>query len=149
MTPPGASNPALLRVLEDVLQRHPEIVTVRYEPDAIQKRYLAAAVAPNCVEPPTGPEPPRIEVRWTTAPPHEEFRVDYSDPNVAFHCGWHRDDQHPDLGPTHFQYWMPGADDPTREPATFDATSPARILWTCLERLFEDVIPALTGTLHE
>lgn len=141
MTPLGESNPAVLRVLKDVLERQPEIVDVRYEPDVIQKRRLGAEVAPARVEPPTGPEPPRIEVHWSTTSPHDQFRVDYADPDTGFHCGWHRDRDHPELGATHFQYGLPGTGTPAHESASFDVESPARILWTCLERLFEDVLP--------
>lgn len=144
MTPLGESNPAVLRVLKDVLERQPEVVDVRYEPDVIQKRRLGAEVATARVEPPTGPEPPRIEVRWSTTHPRDQFHVDYADPNTGFHCGWHRDGDHPELGTTHFQYRLPGAETTTHEPASFDADTPTRILWTCLERLFEDVLPRFT-----
>lgn len=142
MTSPGSQNPGVYRALKDVLERQPAVVAVRFQPDAIQKRYLRAEVGQDRVDPPTGPERPTLEVRWETAPPHERFRVDYHDPNVDFHCGWHCDDDHPDLGDVHFQFRTPELASTEREPASFEVESPARILWTCCERLFGDVLPA-------
>lgn len=149
MTGPGSQNPGIYRALKDVLERQPAVVAVRFEPDAIQKRYLRAEVGPDRVTPPTGPEQPMLEVRWETASPHERFRIDYHDPNVDFHCGWHRDDDHADLGEVHFQYRIPDRTETEREPAAFDAESPARILWTCCERLFDTVLPEYVVELQE
>lgn len=148
MTGSGSQNPGVYRALKDVLERQSTVDAVRFEPDAIQKRYLRAEVAPNRVTPPTGPQRPTLKVRWETAPPHERFRIDYHDPNADFHCGWHRDDDHPDLGDVHFQYRTPELTETIREPVSFDAESPARILWDCCERLFEDVLPASIPELH-
>jgi hypothetical protein len=149
MTGPGSQNPGVYRTLKDVVERQPAVVTVQYEPDAIQKRYLRAEIAPDRVTPPTGPERPTLELRWETAPPHEQFRIDYHDPNVSFYCGWHRDEDHPDLGETHFQYRTAEMAEAEREPSSFDHESPARILWTCCERLFEDVLPEYVPDLLE
>lgn len=141
MNGPGAQNPALYRILEDILQRQAEITAVRYEPDAIQRRYLAATVGPSRVVSPTGPDTPGLEVHWQTTPPHDVFRIDYHDPNTAFRCGWHRDDDHDDLGPTHFQCQAADMDDPAYEEARFGVDAPARILWECCDRLFSTVLP--------
>ena len=138
----GERNPALYRTLKDVLKRRAETTTVTYEPDSIQRRYLAAEVGPGRVVPATGPESPTLTVRWETAPPHRRFRIDYADPNTGFHCGWHRDDDHPELGPIHFQLRASGTEEPRREPARFEAEAPARILWAALDRLFGEVLPA-------
>lgn len=141
MTPSGGQNPGIYRILRDVLKRQPEIVTIQYEPDAIQKRYLSASVDPNRVSPPTGPAPPTVEVRWKTSTPHDEFRIDYADPNLDFHCGWHQDEDHSDLGGAHFQYETGPMDGPAHELVKFEAESPSRLLWECLDRLFESAIP--------
>jgi len=143
MTAPGSHNPAVYRELRDVLRRQPETTTTRYEPDAVQQRYLVATVAPSRVEPPTGPSSPRIEVRWRSGTA-TRFRIDYTDPNTGFHCGWHRDDDHPDLGEIHFQYERPADDEPTYETADFAATTPPKLLWECLDELFTTRLPALT-----
>lgn len=145
MTDGGTENPALYRELKDVLARQPEIRESRYEPDAIQKRYLSAAVDPKLVSPQTGPVDPEVEVRWKLVPPHDEFRIDYHDPNLDVHCGWHRDDDHSDLGETHFQYRTPDTDGTRYEAATVEAASPARILWQFLRRLFETEVERLTA----
>jgi len=141
MTDPGSQNPAVYRALKDVLERQPAAAVVQFEPDAIQKRYLRAEIDPGRVTPMTGPESPTLEVRWETTPPAERFRIDYHDPNVDFHCGWHRDDDHPDLGDVHFQRRTPQSAKVEREPASFAIESPPRILWECCERLFEHVLP--------
>jgi len=140
----GPANPAVYRELRDVLRRQPEITDTWYEPDAVQQRYLVASVAPAHVDPPTGPDAPRIEIRWRAGTP-TGFRIDYTDPNTGFHCGWHRDDDHPELGETHFQYERPAADAPTYEAATVAATTPPKLLWACLDELFTVRLPELTG----
>jgi hypothetical protein len=141
---PGAENPALYRTLKDVLERQAEVTAVRFEPDAIQKRYLVAEIDPYRVVPPTGPESPQLEVHWKQAPPHDEFRIDYADPNTGFHCGWHRDEGHSDLGATHFQYQTASMTSPQYEEAVFEAESPPKLLWECCTDLFENVIPECT-----
>lgn len=65
---PGAENPALYRTVRDILQRQAEVVSVWFEPDAIQKRYVAAEVDPQRVIPSTGPEPLHVEVHWKLTP---------------------------------------------------------------------------------
>jgi hypothetical protein len=136
----GSENPAIYRTLKDVLERQAEVVSVRFEPDAIQKRYLAAAVDPQRVVPPTGPESPQLEVHWKLTPPHDEFRIDYADPNVGFHCGWHRDEDHNELGAAHFQYQTDSMETPEYEGVVFDAESPPKLLWECCDELFENVL---------
>jgi hypothetical protein len=125
---PGAETPALYRTLRDVLERQAEIVSVWFEPDAIQKRYLTAEVDPQRVVPPTGPESPLLEVYWKLTPPHDEFRIDYSDPNSGFHCGRHQDEDHGDLGAAHFQYQTDSMETPHYERTVFEAESPAKLL---------------------
>ncbi|SFG90534.1 hypothetical protein SAMN04488063_3234 [Halopelagius inordinatus] len=144
---PGAENPALYRTLKDVLERQAEAVSVWFEPDAIQKRYLAAEIDPQRVVPPTGPESPQLEVHWKLTPPHDEFRIDYADPNQEFHCGWHQDEAHNDLGAAHFQYQTVSMETPHYEEAVFEAESPPKLLWECCNDLFETVIPDYTAEL--
>ena len=144
MSGPGAENPAIYQVLKDVLDRQPEVGSLGFEPDAIQKRYLAAEVDPLRVVPSSGPKAPRLEIHWKLTPPHDEFRIDYADPNTGFHCGWHRDDDHEALGATHFQYRTSAMETPRREGAVFEAESPPKLLWECCDVLFEDVIPRYT-----
>ena len=142
---PGPENPALYRTLKDVLERQAEVISVWFEPDAIQKRYLAAEINPQRVVPPTGPEPPQLEVHWKLTRPHDEFRIDYTDPNPEFHCGWHRDEDRNDLGAAHFQYQTASMETPHDEGAVFEAESPPRLLRECCDELFETVIPVYTA----
>jgi len=145
---PGGENLALYRTLRDVLKRQQEVRTVWYEPDSIQKRFLAAAVDPQRIVPSSGPDEPQLEVHWKLVPPHDEFRIDYADPNIGFHCGWHCDDDHTDLGETHFQYKTSSMDEPQYEGVDIDAQAPAKILWECCEDLFENAIPQYTVDAH-
>lgn len=141
----GAENPALYRVLKDVLERQAGVSSVRFEPDAIQKRYLAAEIDPQRVVPPTSPESPQLEVHWKLTPPHDEFRIDYADPNMRFHCGWHHDEDHNDLGAAHFQYQTASKEAPEYETVVLEAASPPKLLWECCDELFENVIPDYTA----
>jgi hypothetical protein len=136
---PGAENPALYRTLKDVLERQAEVISVWFEPDAIQKRYLAAEIDPRRVVPPTGPESPQLEVHWNLTPPHDEFRIDYANPNVGFHCGWHQDTDHTDLDMANFQYQTDSMETPHHERAVFEAASPPKLLWECCDGSFGNV----------
>lgn len=51
--------------------------------------------------------------------------------------GWHKDDDHPDLGTTHFQL---EADDQTvHEPGNIEVEAPLSFLEICLDRLPEEL----------
>lgn len=139
---PRDRNLTLYDDVYDVLRRQPVVDDVRFVPDAVQKRHLEATVHPEWLSPPTGPKSPTITVKWDTSVPYDWFRVDYADPNIDFHCGWHYDRTHQELGDVHFQYQRSGMEEPERESAGFDFESPVRILWECLRRLFDDVLPS-------
>lgn len=103
--------------------------------------------------PPTGPEPPRLEVHWKLTPPHDEFRIDYADPNTGFHCGRHQDEDHDNLGGAHFEYQTASMESPEYDGVVFESGSPPKLLWECCEALFGDVIPDYSarqyGTMGE
>lgn len=141
---PGTTDSSVYEGLKDVLQRYPLATTVSYEPDSIVKRFLRAEVDPTRVAPPTGPEPPTLDVEWRFVENDPYYRIHYADPNTGFNCGWHRDDDHPDLGPVHFQYEHPVRGDSTHEGAHFEKTVPTEVLWSALDRLFEERVPNLT-----
>jgi hypothetical protein len=136
-------------VLWDVLQQQPSVDRVRYRPSVAEKRYLEARVVPERLDCEAGPEAPTVTVRWRRSPPYDEYRVDYTDPDVGFHGGWHRDDDHPEHGPVHFQWEHTGREGPAYEAATVDARTPPRILWELLDRLFERVLPERVAPLYE
>jgi hypothetical protein len=138
--PGGDPNAYLYEQLRrDVLERIPQIVDVRYLPDAVEARRLRATFDPDRLDPPTGPEPPRLDVEWYRGESDDWFRIDFSDPNTGFHAGWHQDEDHPGLGRTHFQYSVGETED--RWAASFDHETPSLILWEIVEALLEEVHP--------
>lgn len=138
--PGGDPNAHLYEQLRrDVLERLPQVVTVEYVPDEVEARSLQATFDPDRLEPPTGPNPPTLTVRWVRAEPRDWFRVDYADPNAEFHVGWHQDEDHPDLGPAHRQ--VSTVEDTHRRGIAFEHETPSLVLWEILERLLEDVLP--------
>lgn len=136
-------------VLKDVLQRPVQIDSERYRPSTADKRYIEAHVVSERIDPPAGSDAPTITVRWKRLPPHDEYRIDYSDPNIEFHCGWHCDDDHPEYGDVHFQYQHPQRTEPVYEAVEFSVVSPPRILWEVLDRLFDAVIPTKAAPLYD
>lgn len=139
---PGTIDASVYQGLRDVLDRHPKITTVEFEPDSISKEFIRANVAPARIDPPTGPDSPVIDVEWRFQRDTEYYRIHFADPNSGFNCGWHRDDDHPDLGPVHFQYENQKSGVLEREGAEFREIVPTEVLWTALRRLFEEKIPA-------
>jgi hypothetical protein len=124
----------------DVLDRVPQVDTVQYVPDEIEARRLRATFDPHRLDPPTGPESPELVVDWHRQTPHDWFRVDYADPNTGFHAGWHQDEDHPELGHTHFQQTVDGNTE--RRAITLEHDTPSLVLWEIVEELLEVVRPA-------
>lgn len=142
---PGKIDSSVYEGLRDVLQRHPLVTTVTYEPNSIEKRFLRGRIEPTLVTPVTGPESPILDVEWRFAGEDQYYRIHYADPNTGFNCGWHRDEDHSELGPTHFQYELPASDTREHERARVDDTLPTEILRSTLRHLFEGRIPDLTS----
>ena len=140
----GTIDSSVYEGLKDILQRHPAVRSVSYEPDNIVKKFIQAEVDPNRVVPTTGPESPTLDVEWRFVGDESQFRIHYADPNSGFNCGWHRDDDHPELGEVHFQYYHPASDETNHEPTQFEKQIPTEILWTVLDRLFQERLPELT-----
>lgn len=141
--PGGDPNAHLYEQLKrDVLDRVPQIVAVEFVPNRAQARSLQATFDPDRLNPPTGPEPPKLDVTWYRQTPHDWFRVDYHDPNTEFHAGWHQDEDHPNLGPVHFQYATP--DDQDKWGVSFGKNTPSLILWEIMEELLEGILPRYT-----
>lgn len=140
----GTTDSTVYEGLKDVLQRHPFVTAVAYEPDSIVKKFLRAQVDPSRVIPPTGPKSPTLDVEWRFTTDDQYYRIHYADPNTGFNCGWHRDDDHPELGPVHFQYENPVMGESDYEGIRFEKEAPTEVLWTALDRLFEGRIQELT-----
>lgn len=94
--PGGDPNAHLYEQLKrDVLERIPHIRTIEYVPDVIEATHLRATFDPDRLDPPTGPEPPELQITWYRGTPRDWFRVNYHDPNTNVHAGWHQDEEHP------------------------------------------------------
>lgn len=138
--PGGDPNAQLYAQLKrDVLDRVPHITTVEYIPDDVEARQLEATFDPDRLDPPTGPDPPKLVITWYRQTHNDWFRVNYTDTNTGFHAGWHQDEDHPDLGRAHFQYSIDDEDD--RWGITFEHKIPSLILWEIIDELLEDVLP--------
>ncbi|WP_255192858.1 hypothetical protein [Natronobeatus ordinarius] len=83
-----------------------------------------------------------LEVEWRPRPARDWFRIQYTEADATWSCGWHQDGTHDDLGPNHFQVDHEGWDTSHREPAAFDDPNPMAVLERCLEEL-ESRIPEL------
>ena len=142
----GVTDSSVYEGLKDVLQSHPVVTTVAYEPNSIVKRSLRAQIDPSRVVPPTGPRITSTGRRMAIREKRTVLSHPLPDPNTGFNCGWHRDDDHPDLGLVHFQYDHPGVGESVHESAQFNKAIPTEILWAALDRLFQDHIPDLTDT---
>lgn len=140
----GTVDSSVYEGLKDVLQRHPAVTSVSCEPNSIVKKFIQAQVDPNRVVPTTGPESPTLDVEWRFVGDESQFRIHYGDPNTGFNCGWHRDDDHPELGDVHFQYYHPVSAETNHKAVEFEKQIPTEILWTVLDRLFQEQLPELT-----
>ncbi len=125
----------------DALDRVPEISRVEFLPDRAKAEQLRATFDPIRLGIETGPESPTLTITWYRQTPNDWFRVNYSDPNTGFHAGWHQDEDHPDLGPAHFQYTDEGETD--YQPFSFEHETPSLRLWEIIDHLFSDVLPLL------
>lgn len=134
------------RELKDILQRYPIITAVTYEPDSIIKTSIRATIDSDRVSPPTGPQSPTLDVEWRFDKEGQQYRIHYADPNTGLSCGWHRDDDHPDLGPVHFQYSLADSEGTHHKPAEIEANVPSEILWETLDTLFSETLPELTSS---
>jgi hypothetical protein len=132
--PDSRERDAILSRLKEELQHHPVVTQVRFRPSAISARNLEAELDPIRFDSGERSRTATLDVRWHPKDGDDWFRIHYSDPATGFDCGWHQDDDHPELGPAHFQ-WRDGDEAPTRESVRFSHETPVGILWECLERL--------------
>lgn len=125
-----------LRRIKERLETVPGLSGIRYEPSRIRPRTVVADVD---VERFLGEDFPRneakLEVLWRPREGRDVQRIQWADGAVSL--GWHKDDDHPDLGTTHFQIERDG--DLEHEPGRIEVEAPLSFLETCLERLPEQV----------
>ena len=83
-----------------------------------------------------------LEFEWRPHTERDEFRIQYNEPGTGWSCGWHQDETHENLGPSHFQVDHEAWGAPHRESASFTDSNPMAILETCLSEL-RDRVPNL------
>ncbi|WP_267643528.1 hypothetical protein [Haloarchaeobius amylolyticus] len=77
----------------------------------------------------------KVEVLWRPREGTDVQRVHWADEAVSL--GWHKDDDHQDLGTTHFQ--REGDGEEIHEPGHIEVEAPLSFLETCLDRLPEEL----------
>lgn len=109
---------------------------VRYEPSRLRPRTVVADVD---VELFLGNSfqrtKARAEVLWWPQEGTDVQRVHWADDVV--NLGWHKDDEHPDLGTTRFQ--LEAGDEVVHEPGYIEVEAPLSFLEICLDRLPEEL----------
>jgi len=81
-----------------------------------------------------------LEVQWRPRQKRDEFRIQYNESDTEWSCGWHQDDDHEELGPTHFQVNHSEWDEGYYETVSFEDTNPMAVLEDCLRELKNKVI---------
>ncbi|WP_275880841.1 hypothetical protein [Haloferax volcanii] len=118
------------------MEKVPGFTDVRYEPSRLRPRTVVADVD---VEMFLGTSFPRsaakVEVLWRPREGTDVQRVHWADEVV--NLGWHKDDDHPDLGTTHFQREV--GDEVIHERGNIGVEAPLSFLEICLDRLPEEL----------
>lgn len=123
-----------LRRIKERLRNVPGASDVRYEPSSLRPRRVVAEVDAEMFLGRAFPRRTgRIEVLWRPREGTDVHRVQWIDRTVSL--GWHKDDDHPELGTTHFQ--LERAGETGHEPAGIEVEAPVSFLECCLERLPE------------
>ncbi|GAA0512770.1 hypothetical protein [Halorubrum aquaticum] len=123
-----------LRRLKERLETVPGFSDVRYEPSRLRPRTVVADIDVEMFLGMSFPRPTAsLDVLWRPREGTDVQRVHWSDDAVSL--GWHKDDDHPDLGTTHFQVETEG--EPVHEPGNIEAEAPLSFLEICLDRLPE------------
>jgi len=121
-----------LRRIKERLENVPGASRVRYEPSSVRPRSVIADID---VEMFLGRAFPRsggrIEVLWRPREGTDVQRVQWSEDGMSL--GWHKDDDHPDLGTTHFQ--LDSAEETHHEEGHIEVEAPVSFLEICLDRL--------------
>jgi hypothetical protein len=125
-----------LRRLKNRMKKTPGFSDVRYEPSRLRPRKVVVDVN---IEMFLGKEFPRkhatVEVTWRPREEVDLHRVYWIDDEVSL--GWHKDDDHPDLGTTHFQ--LESERESFHEPGYIEVEAPLSFLEICLDRLPEQL----------
>lgn len=149
------SQRTLLRDIHDRLVKQPGCKDVRYRPSRRRPRLVVADIETSTFLG-SGDDvgSARLELRfWYPAEGDREYyRINWLEPRREFALGFHRDADHPDLGPCHLQLDHDGTTVDRRRATDFDA-HPLAVLDTRLQQLpsalaairWEDGSPSLTA----
>lgn len=114
----------------------PGATNVRYEPSRLRPQTVVADIN---IELFLGEPVPRsmgkLEVLWRPREGTDIQRVHWADDVVDF--GWHKDDDHPELGTTHFQRTF--GDETDYEARNIVVEAPLSFLEHCLDQLPEEL----------
>jgi hypothetical protein len=125
-----------LRRLKERLENVPGFNQIRYEPSRICPRKVCAVVDIEMFLSDSFPRSEAtIEVLWRPREGTAVQRVHWADNQVSL--GWHKDDDHPDLGTTRFQ--LETTDETIHEAADIAVEAPLSFLEICLDRLPEEL----------
>jgi len=118
------------------MEKVPGFIDVRYEPSRLRPRTVVADVDVEIFLGTSFPRPTaKVDVLWRPRGGTDVQRVQWADTAVSL--GWHKDDDHPDLGTTHFQ--REAGDERIHEPGNIEGEAPLSFLEICLDRLPEEL----------
>ena len=122
------------------LQREAGVAAVEADPSPMRPvRLVATRDHARFFEQDLGGGDATLEFEWRPHSERDEFRIQYTEPGTPWSCGWHQDDTHEELGPSHFQVDHGSWTAPHREAASFTDSNPMAILEVCLSELRERV----------
>ncbi len=153
MTPPpgdsGLHRFEIHKRFKHRLGRLDGVERVTSEPSSVRPvRVIARLDTGEFLDQPAGSTTATLEAEWRPRPDRDAFRVQYTEADAAWSCGWHQDSTHGNLGSCHFQADPERWDGPHREAASFPDPNPMAVLEACLGRLRERV-PGLPASVRE
>jgi len=124
----------------DRLRRTTGVTSVAAKPSPMRPIRLQATLDQSVFfSESASPDHAILEFEWRPRPGLDAFRIQYNEPGTPWSCGWHQDESHEDLGPSHFQVDHEEWATSHREPASFTDPNPMAILEVCLDELRERV----------
>lgn len=123
-----------LRRVKERMENVPGFTQVQYEPSRIRPRRVSANVDVEMFLSDSFPRTEAtIEVLWRPREGTDIQRVHWVDDSISL--GWHKDNDHQDLGTTHFQ--LETGDKSLHEQGNIEVEAPLSFLEICLDRLPE------------
>ncbi|WP_247729956.1 hypothetical protein [Halovivax limisalsi] len=127
------------------LERAPFVEHVRARPSPMRPTRLVAAIdTTTWFGTEYRSDAATLEIEWRPRDGRDWFRIQYTEADADWSCGWYQDDSHADPGPSHFQVDCERWDGSRRDPSDFDDPNPMAVLECSLETL-ERRVPTLPG----